>query len=126
MVEAGGQLYVRDDQHRVHEISDDLDTHDGEPIAWSLRTPFIGKDSKARLWQFLDVRFDALGTFAVYGYPNYSAPDVRDHLGRQDGPSNPFDRMFLPYATQSVAFGLEGTGHFTFDAFSLRLNRLMI
>jgi hypothetical protein len=126
MVEAGGRLYVRDTDHLVRELSDDYDSHDTEKIKWALRTPFIGDDEKARLWQFMDLRFDATGDFTIYGHPNILTPEVREQLGRQSGPSNPFDRIFTPYTTQSLAIGLEGEGRFTLDAYSLRLNQLAV
>ncbi len=121
-----GRLYARDTENKVHQFSEDFEDDSGVPFEWELKTGFVGRDEKARLWQFVDLGLSMQGTAEAFAYPDITDPEGRDSLGTFTDTTTPFDRIGLWYATDAVAIGLKGQGPFQLDGFSLRLNQLAV
>lgn len=121
IAELNGKVYFRTGDHRIVELTEDVDTDDGEPILFDGKTQAIGKTVKGFNLTFSEVLVGMEGSARITAYPDPRDPEWGIDLGVWDGVTTADQPMEVGAVSDSLALGFTGQGRWKLDALSLQL-----
>lgn len=118
MADLDGSLWVRTDQHEVHEVNPRFETDNGSPIQFELETQFHHLGSPGSVKTFDTMQLFQQGTCTLSHRPEPTIPDVLVPIYEAEGVTRFTEKIPILATTDSVALRFEGVGPWQLDGYT--------